>query len=52
MRLNLGCGNSKIPGWTNVDKIGACSPDQVVDLEAFPWDRVACSWLEQLRALV
>jgi ubiquinone/menaquinone biosynthesis C-methylase UbiE len=37
MRLNLGCGNSKIPGWINIDKIAACNPDQVVDLEAFPW---------------
>jgi hypothetical protein len=37
MRLNLGCGNRKLPGWVNVDKVAACSPDQVVDLEAMPW---------------
>src|SRR5271156_6272741 len=37
MRLNLGCGNRKISGWVNVDKVAACSPDQVVDLEKFPW---------------
>ena len=37
MRLNLGCGNVKMPGWVNVDKIAMCNPDQVVDLEVFPW---------------
>jgi hypothetical protein len=37
MRLNLGCGDRKLPGWLNVDKIAACNPDQVVDLEALPW---------------
>jgi hypothetical protein len=37
MRLNLGCGNRKLPDWLNVDKVAACSPDQVVDLEALPW---------------
>jgi len=37
MRLNLGCGNSKLPGFVNVDKMAACQPDQVVDLERVPW---------------
>ena len=37
MRLNLGCGSSRMPGWINVDRIAACAPDQVVDLERFPW---------------
>ncbi len=37
MRLNLGCGGTKLPGWLNVDKVPACAPDQVVDLEQFPW---------------
>jgi hypothetical protein len=37
MRLNLGCGGKKLPGWVNVDKYPTCSPDQVVDLERFPW---------------
>jgi hypothetical protein len=37
MRLNLGCGGRKYPDWINVDKFAACSPDQVVDLEQFPW---------------
>jgi hypothetical protein len=37
MRLNLGCGGRKFPDWVNVDKYPTCSPDQVVDLEHFPW---------------
>jgi len=37
MRLNLGCGGVKAPGWINVDKAAASKPDQVVDLEALPW---------------
>ena len=34
---NLGCGNRKFPGWVNTDKVAACNPDQVVDLEHLPW---------------
>ena len=37
MKLNLGCGNAKISEWINVDKVPYCNPDQVVDLEKFPW---------------
>lgn len=37
MRLNLGCGDKKLPGWINVDKVPACAPDEVVNLEQFPW---------------
>ncbi len=37
MRLNLGCGTRKFPGWVNVDKMAACNPDQIVDLERLPW---------------
>lgn len=37
MRLNLGCGGKITPGWLNVDKFPTCNPDQVVDLERFPW---------------
>ena len=37
MRLNLGCGQDKRDGWTNVDKMAAAEPDQVVDLEELPW---------------
>jgi predicted SAM-dependent methyltransferase len=37
VRLNLGCGNQKLPGWVNVDMSAGCKPDQVVDLETIPW---------------
>ncbi|HEY4922650.1 MAG TPA: hypothetical protein VII40_21300 [Xanthobacteraceae bacterium] len=37
MRLNLGCGNRKLPDWVNVDMSPGCNPDQVVDLEQIPW---------------
>ncbi len=35
IKLNLGCGAERLPGFVNVDKYG--SPDQCVDLEQFPW---------------
>lgn len=37
MRLNLGCGRNKLPGWLNVDHSASCEPDAVVDLEVLPW---------------
>ena len=37
IKLNLGCGHKKLDGWVNVDSVAACHPDQVVDLEKFPW---------------
>ena len=37
MRLNLGCGSKILDGWHNVDKYPTFSPNQVVDLEVFPW---------------
>jgi hypothetical protein len=37
MRINLGCGHRKRDGYHNVDKFAGCSPDEVVDLERFPW---------------
>jgi hypothetical protein len=38
LRLNLGCGSKRIPGYINVDKFG--DPDLHFDLETFPypWD--------------
>ena len=37
MRINLGCGHRRRDGYHNVDKFAGCSPDEVVDLECFPW---------------
>jgi ubiquinone/menaquinone biosynthesis C-methylase UbiE len=37
MRLNLGCGSKILAGWHNVDKYPTFAPDEVVDLEVFPW---------------
>ena len=37
MRLNLGCGNVKKPGFVNVDKLALFQPDELVDLETLPW---------------
>jgi hypothetical protein len=36
-KLNLGCGQNKIPGYINVDKYDSFQPDIVWDLEIFPW---------------
>ncbi len=37
LRLNLGCGNHKLDGFVNVDSQPHCKPDQVINLESFPW---------------
>lgn len=37
VRLHLGCGFRRYPGFVNVDSNPACSPDVVLDLESTPW---------------
>lgn len=39
MKLNLGCGYNKYPGYVNVDQDANCNPDIVADLEErLPFD--------------
>lgn len=38
MKINLGCGFSKINGFVNVDIFDECSPDIKMDLEKLPWE--------------
>jgi hypothetical protein len=37
IRLNLGCGQNKQPGYINVDKYDSFAPEVVWDLERCPW---------------
>lgn len=37
MKINLGCGTRKLPGWVNLDHDPACHPDVLHDLEEVPW---------------
>ncbi len=32
MKLHVGCGTNKIPGWVNIDSVANCNPDLVHDL--------------------
>jgi SAM-dependent methyltransferase len=37
VKLNIGCGNNKFPGYINTDREPSVAPDVVMDLEQFPW---------------
>jgi predicted SAM-dependent methyltransferase len=32
MKLHVGCGTHKIPGWVNIDSVASCNPDLIHDL--------------------
>lgn len=59
LKLNLGCGTSKIDGYTNIDISKEVKPDIVHDLSKYPWpfkansvDEIHCShFLEHLDGL-
>ncbi len=38
VKLNLGCGKNKYPGYVNIDKETVFEPDLTIDLEQTPWD--------------
>ena len=51
IKLNLGCGEKKFPGYINVDKYG--SPDVNHDLESFqwPWETNSVSEIKLIHVL-
>ncbi len=39
MKLHVGCGTNKIPGWVNIDSVASCNPDLIHDLaKPLPYD--------------
>lgn len=38
LKINFGCGTSKLPGFVNCDADEALNPDKVVDLTKFPYE--------------
>ena len=42
MKLNLGCGKTKLDGWVNIDISKDVQPDVVWDLLLFPWGFADC----------
>ncbi|MFK7867038.1 MAG: hypothetical protein AB8B77_06340, partial [Alphaproteobacteria bacterium] len=37
LKINFGCGNFKLKGYLNVDYSAHCNPDQIMDMQVFPW---------------
>jgi len=48
VKLNLGCGFDRREGWLNVDSFPECKPDQLLDIEATPWDLTTDGFYEVL----
>jgi predicted SAM-dependent methyltransferase len=48
MKLNLGCGMNKMPGWHNVDSAPHSEPDTLWNLEKAPWPWLDSSVEEML----
>ena len=36
-KYNMGCGFNHKNGWVNCDKVAACEPDLLMDIERLPW---------------
>src|SRR5262245_55537926 len=46
-RLHIGCGNSPIPGWVNVDQFPLAGVDRVLDVgEGLPFENVSFLYAE------
>lgn len=39
MKINLGCGDQKLPGYLNVDYSDKCNPDYVYDITKLPYPK-------------
>lgn len=59
-KINIGCGNKQMPGYTNLDSVALPGVDIVHDLDVYPWplkdneyDEVYCdNVLEHLSSII
>jgi SAM-dependent methyltransferase len=43
MKLNLGCGVHRLPGFTNIDVSGYCDPDVIANVLELPYEKNSAS---------
>jgi predicted SAM-dependent methyltransferase len=47
MKLHVGCGTNKLPGWVNIDGVEGCKPDLVHDLsQPLPYEALSADELK------
>lgn len=49
LKLNLGCGFNRLPGFINIDASEHCEPDMLMDIEK-PWDKIEDGSVEHIVA--